>query len=409
MPKKIVAIGLLLSACNPPGRPDEANQWTSNGSSANPSPSDIPPGTTSTSGALPTSGDSDSGTTGTSPPGPDSVDTEGATTTGELPPPDATTTGALPPPDTTTTGPLPMPVTTFGTSSTGEPADESTTGCGGEFYQAEAVPPNVLITLDRSGSMHDWIDGGTKWNVAKAAINDLTALYGDQVYFGLSLFPGYNQSCNSGASCGPGAVFIAPAPDTAAQIQNFLAGASTCSYGTPIAEHVNSLIDYTGLEDLSRANYVLLVTDGIATCADPVPPVDALRQQVPEVKTFVVGFGSGVDPAQLNDMADAGGTALPNDPKYFQADDAMALQDAFASIVGSVLSCTYKLDNMPPNADDLYVFFDGVIVTRDPNHADGWDYDPITNTITFYGPACDSVKGGEVEAMKIVFGCPNPG
>lgn len=40
------------------------------------------------------------------------------------------------------------------------------------------------------------------------------------------------------------------------------------------------------------ANYVLLLTDGMPTCDDPTPQVTALRRRMPEVRTFVVGFGT---------------------------------------------------------------------------------------------------------------------
>jgi hypothetical protein len=281
------------------------------------------------------------------------------------------------------------------------------TGCGGELFGADNVPPNVLITLDRSGSMNDEIDNGmSKWEIAQDAIAQVTADFGDQVFFGLSLFPGLDSDCNDGMDCGAGAVFIDPAPMTADMINAELAAASTCSFGTPIAEHLDSLPDYAGLEDIERPNYILLITDGQATCDDPVPAVEALRAEDPEIKTFVVGFGSEVDPQQLADMAEAGGTALPGDPSYYQADDAQSLVEAFAAIAGSVLSCSYVLSEVPSDPDQLYVFFDGMLLDRDETHTDGWDYDPATNRITFYGPACDALQSGQVAELSVVFGCP---
>ena len=199
---------------------------------------------------------------------------------------------------------------------------------------------------------------------------------------------------------------VDPAPGTAGEINGFLDGASTCSFGTPIAENLDSLVDYAGLEDAMRPNYILLVTDGMATCEDPVPSVTELRNQDPEIRTFVVGFGGDVDPAQLTAMAMEGGTALPGDPAYYQADDAASLGAAFDDIAGSVLSCEFVLDEVPADIDDLYAFLDMMLVDRDPTHMSGWDYDPATNRVTFYGPACDSIQSGDVETVSIVFGCP---
>jgi hypothetical protein len=284
--------------------------------------------------------------------------------------------------------------------------NEGGTGCGSELFGSEAVPPNVLIVLDRSNSMQTDIGGGTKWDIARDAIAEVTGDYGDQVRFGLMLFPGTDQPCNNGAECTAGTVFVDPGPNTTNQINMFLGGADTCSFGTPIAENLDSLVDYPGLEDPERPNYILVVTDGMATCEDPVPSVTALRDETPEIRTFVVGFGDEVDPAQLTQMAMEGGTALPGDPAYYQADDAAGLGAAFNNIAGSVLSCEFVLDEVPQDIDDLYAFLDMLLVDRDPTHMDGWDYDPATNRITFYGPACDAIQSGDVETVSIVFGCP---
>jgi len=280
-------------------------------------------------------------------------------------------------------------------------------GCGGELYSAENVPPNVLIVLDRSTSMNDDIGGGTKWEIARDAIAQVLAGYGDQVLFGMMLYPGLDPPCDEGMECGPGAVFIDPGPGTESAINDLLATAQTCSFGTPTAEALQVLVTYGGLQDTTRANYILLVTDGQSTCEDPVPVVTSLAGASPEVRTFIVGFGSSVDPDELNDMATAGETAIPaGPPYYYQADDAASLLDAFTAIAGSVLSCSYTLSDVPPDPDQLYVYFDGVEVLRDAACSDGWDYDPATNQLVFCGPACDALVSGSVSDLVISYGCP---
>jgi hypothetical protein len=280
-------------------------------------------------------------------------------------------------------------------------------GCGGQAYSAQNVPPNVLIVLDRSDSMNDPINNdGTKWQVALAAINTILATYGDQVRFGLALFPGENQSCSQGMSCGPGVVFIDVGAGTSMGINDFLAQASTCHFGTPTAEMLTTLVTDPQLGDTQRSNSVLLITDGMSTCNDPVPVVTMLRGRTPEVRTFVIGFGDAVDPQELTDMAQAGGTARMGTPAYYQADSAADLGNALGSIVGSVLSCSYQLDARPPDPDQLYVYFDRTLVGRDAADMNGWDYDMATNQVTFYGAACDVLKTGQVTDLAIVYGCP---
>lgn len=283
-------------------------------------------------------------------------------------------------------------------------------GCVGEDYSAQNAPPNVLILLDRSGSMNSVISNSTKWLIAQDAIAALLAEYGDVIRFGLALYPGSNQDCSEGAFCTPGMVAINPAepPDsTVAAISEYLAEANTCSFGTPTAETLTALLDYSGLEDSDRANYILLITDGESTCEDPVPVVTALRNETPEVKTFAIGFGEGVGARELNDMAREGGTEIAGGPPYYYvADDLASLDAALDEIAGTVFYCTYTLSEEPDDLNELYVYQNEVLIERDTTHQNGWDYDAATNQLTFYGPACDALQNGEVEDLVIVYGCP---
>jgi hypothetical protein len=247
----------------------------------------------------------------------------------------------------------------------------------------------------------------TKWNIAKAATRSLVTTYKDQINFGLSLFPGTDQACDQGARCGAGAINVPIGPMKETPVTNFINGAGTCSFGTPIAEELASLVNYPGLGDMTRPNYVLLLTDGMPTCDDPTPQVTALRRRTPEVKTFVVGFGAEVDRNQLRDMARAGGTARTGTPEYYQADDAASLRSAFAAIAGSVVSCTYALGTRPPDPMQLYVYFDGALVAQSATQ--GWTYSSAQNQIVFHGADCQRLQAGQVGQLVVVYGCPLPG
>lgn len=300
---------------------------------------------------------------------------------------------------------------TCSTNTTGGPCEsdlscrpgESCTGgfcgCEGEQFAAEAVPPNVLIMLDKSGSMDDSVGGRSKWDIAVDAIDSLLAQYGDKVRFGLMLYP-------NGDRCGAGNVQIDVADGTASRILSAL-DASGPNGSTPIGASLDAALDYQPLKDAGRANYVLLLTDGEEMCGgDGEAAAAALRAQTPEVKTFVVGFGGEVDTGVLNAMAVAGGTELSGSTKFYQADDAASLASAFADIGGSVLSCSYELSGQPESASDVYVYIDGEAVPLDTTHAEGWDYDPQTNQVTFYGPVCEDLRNGAATDLVIVHGCP---
>ena len=61
------------------------------------------------------------------------------------------------------------------------------------------------------------------------------------------------------------------------------------------------------------------------------------------------------------------------------------------------------------SSNSLYVFFnDFELIPRDMTQTDGWDYDPATMTLSFYGSACDRLEDHEVDDLDIVFGCPGP-
>jgi hypothetical protein len=294
-----------------------------------------------------------------------------------------------------------------GNCISGETCTGGFCGCGGVTYNATKVAPNVLIVLDRSSSMNDNITGGTKWSVAKAAIADLLTAHASEIRFGLALFPGQDLSCATGGNCQAGHVFVDPGDATSSSINGDLGSAQTCSFGTPTAEELTALESYAGLKDAVHPNYILMVTDGQPTCADPVPVVTALRGQSPPVKTFVVGFGSAVDPTVLNNMAQAGGTAIAGGPPYYYvAGDAASLGAAFAAIAGSVFSCTYTLSGVPPDLGKLYVYENQQAISRDTAHGNGWDYDAATNQVTFYGAACTALQSGQVTDLTIVYGCP---
>src|SRR5262245_7682407 len=66
-------------------------------------------------------------------------------------------------------------------------------GCGKQTFQVAAnkVSPNIMMTVDESGSMQDPIAGSTmsKWTALTGAVNDLLGKYSGSAQWGLSIFP----------------------------------------------------------------------------------------------------------------------------------------------------------------------------------------------------------------------------
>lgn len=296
--------------------------------------------------------------------------------------------------------------------------------CGDFQFQIENVPPNVMILLDRSGSMDGSVPDTdlNRWEVAVQVVDTVTTAFDSTINFGLATY----SSC-VGGGCSAGTIVVPILPLNAANIQGFLdttAGEGSsdgmqqgpngtrylCDSGDPETStgvSLQGLVGETTLQDPERSNAVLLITDGgeSGECTDDVDGpggAAALFGQTVPVLTFAVGFGDAVG-EQLEEIAIAGGTehGLP-------ADDPASLQMALETALQTVASCTFALDQVPEDLSEVYVFFDldPAGVPMDP--INGWTYDPATNSVTFHGTACDAIKAGTVVDIDMVYGCNMP-
>jgi hypothetical protein len=272
-------------------------------------------------------------------------------------------------------------------------------------------PPDMLLIVDKSGSMQEPLDifmpFVTKWSVMRTALANVVAAKDDQINFGLMLYP-------SDAECGPGSVSVPIAPLNAAPITSVVNGTSP-NGATPTHTTVDAArAHFASIPVNPDGRFALLATDGLPNC-NGMPDVSSLSETVAAiaalaadgVPTFVVGFGASItsDPSALNMMAAAGGTGMP-----YSASSPAELEMALDLISGMVVvpSCTYELADVPNDPSLLSVTFDGVPVPRSPSHTNGWDYDPTTNTITFYGTACDELQSGTVASVHVDYGCGGP-
>lgn len=300
--------------------------------------------------------------------------------------------------------------------------------CGAQEFEITKLAPNLMILLDRSGSMDGEIDGVTRWDVAKQAIGELIAGFDMQLRFGLSTY----SSC-TGNGCSAGTIVVPIADNNGANVVGFLADklgqgsgngdamtnggiAYLCDSGDPetsTGKSLKALVGEPSLQDAQRSNAVLLVTDGAESgdCTNGgqdngVAGATALFGQAVPVQTYVVGFTQDVNPDALNAVAQAGGTMV-----YYQADNLEQLKTAFDQIAASVASCDYVLGQPPADLEEMYVFFndDPQAIPQDPGG--GWVYDPATMTLKFVGAACEQIKSGQVTDIDVVFGCgvPIPG
>lgn len=299
--------------------------------------------------------------------------------------------------------------------------------CGSMPVLGGKATPNMIIALDRSCSMTSKIMGKSKWQIADEAINQLTTQYAGQIRFGLLMFPDRaGQNCVQDAD---GGIPIPIGDNNESAIQTLLGtnqdAGNTYYPSGPCVTNIDTGVEEAatdpGLMDPNHPGFILLLTDGKQSgCnAGGSNPGTVLAIQTARtmygVKTFVVGFDNsgGIDVPSLNAFADAGGEAAPPLPDgggylFFNAQDQASLQAALALIGGRTLSCEYTLTMTPPDPNQLYVFFDKMLQSRDLGHSTGWDYDSATNRVTFYGTSCDELKNGTVTKLDIVYGCPTP-
>jgi hypothetical protein len=265
-------------------------------------------------------------------------------------------------------------------------------------FEQRKVTPDIMLVVDKSGSMGDPLVQGnfqTKWNVMSSAITALVAGKGDQVKFGLMLFPWGNN-------CNPGQVRVNPSLNNVSPILNQM-NSIYPEGATPTHQSLEQARAYYDANPVNPdGRIVLLATDGLPICSSisqSVSVINSLSQR--NIKTYVLGFGFGnVDLSGLSQMAAAGGTG-----QVYRADSPDQLSFSLDAILGDVTvpSCDFQLQETPANDEDINVEVNGVPLVRDD--ANGWRYDSLTKTIHLQGAACDSVKQGGANGIAVDLGC----
>jgi hypothetical protein len=286
-----------------------------------------------------------------------------------------------------------------GTSGGGGGAGGS---CGGMEFALARVPPNVMLVLDRSGSMSDPIATGsktTKYADLTAAVGVLVAGFDSQMRLGATFYA-------SDSDCAAGV----PGPIADANGQTIVTGVAAHKPGgkTPTAATLKAVLDSGALTDTTRSNFVVLATDGKPNCGDTdvTSKIDALYSAQVSVPTFVIGIGSetNTNPDLLNEWAVAGHTARAGTTKYFQTNSQAELADAFKQIAGGVVSCDFHMAQAAPDPTLISVTEDGTAIAPSPTV--GYSYDPSTNTVTLHGAACQQLKDHPDTKVQVVYGCP---
>jgi hypothetical protein len=299
-----------------------------------------------------------------------------------------------------------------GGGSGGNPSEPQ--GCGKQTFPISTTKqaPNIMMVVDESGSMRDQIQGSnmSKWTALVGGVDNLLGKYSGSAQWGLSIFPHSPQN-----ACAAGTLDVPVGPNTTMTILNKLNALTDQLIGgnTPTNQTLQGMLgSAAGLADATRADYVLLMTDGLPNCGGDDKAVAAtvaqLYAETPSVRTFVVGIGSDTNsnPTALNSWADAGHTARSGATHYYQVNTVNDLQQAFADIIGGVASCTYQLSMKPQDASLVVAYLNGMAVPNDPTN--GTSYDAGSSSLVFHGTSCDQIKGGAITNVDVIYGCPSP-
>jgi len=295
--------------------------------------------------------------------------------------------------------------------------------CAAVNQGAMPLPPDILIIQDRSGSMLWNADAScmrncganSRWNQVTAALTQVVTTTDTTVNWGLKFFGSSGSSCNVTA-----APEVPVGPMSGAAI-NTAIGAATPGSPTPTRNAMNAAAAYMATLTDTNPKYLLLATDGAPTC-DPAQPTmmnnddsAGAEQAVTDAfnmgfKTFVIGIGDTMGAATLNQMAMNGGMPQTGGAtSFYQVTDTASLVAALQTILGRVSSCQFNIGTAPnpmTSVDFIDVFGDGMPISRDTTHTDGWDYTNDAHTaIQVYGPRCDMLTAGTITNVTVTFRC----
>ena len=300
--------------------------------------------------------------------------------------------------------------------------------CGSQTNSTTKQPANVLLVLDRSGSMADDIaedckclnagNSGSRncedqsactdrWSTVSSAINTTVSSTPD-IKWGLKLYT--TPSASDRDVCAVNnQVEVPVGADSANAINQAIEGTGPNNY-TPTAQAIKAAVAYLKTLNDQSNKVILLATDGKPNCpsggrsADD--NVDGTLAEITAAKdagflVYVIGIGPSV--GNLNNFAEAGGTG-----QYFPATSPQDLADALAKISSVVASCTFTLASLPKEADltNVGVYLDKNLVKQDADN--GWSFGANSQTIVLNGEICDKVKSGEATTVQVVFGCSSP-
>ena len=275
----------------------------------------------------------------------------------------------------------------------------SDTSCVGVSSEAESVPIDLFIMMDRSISMDELVPGGqmTRWMALHKAVETFIASGTDaDIRAGIGFFgvTGGNDpslDCDQERYAKP-RVEIAPLDEVGPEL---LAAMDDIAPGglTPAGPALSGALEHASAwakDNPGRVTAVVLVSDGYPTQCDPLTPAglatiaEQAHQNAPFVRTYVIGLDAKYN---LDAVAEAGGTHAAFIVK--DNDFASSFAGVLENVANTKLACEYAL---PPSPEaNKKLDYSKVQVTYTPANSAAAEEIPAVPNVTGCG---QSANGG---------------